>query len=238
MCIMYKYNYAIIISIRCIKGPLAQFLPSLDRKCSPEGCWYCSNLCHNCMQPSSTFYSGVNEENKFIKFCSQECKDLWFYSPDQKPFHMASYMEDTSLSKKPLALAAPLMTIISGSKNCVEQVYLSVGRDSKNVNVPYIVWHIRRLKNQFFAQFYTSKDCLPLNNIWVKHFCTAESEQISYKVASERRLLQSHLQMLFGLAAKKQNFGTLASFMDHIWSKHEVSAHYSKLLFSLMRFVC
>ena len=190
------------------------------------------------MQPSSTFYSSINDDDKLVKFCSEKCKELWFYAPDQKPFHMASYIDDVSLSKKPLVLAAPLVTIISGSKNCLEQVYLSVGKVSEDVTAPFVVWHIRKSTSQFFAHFYISKDCLPLENVWIKHICTAESQQIFDKISNERKSLQSHLQMLFGLAAKQQNFETLESFMDHVWSKHEVSVDHSKFLYIFLCLLC
>lgn len=148
------------------------------------------------------------------------------------PFYIASYEDDLSLHKPSNAIpvVTPLMCIITGSKNCVEQIYLSVGKISDSVNVPLIVWHIRKLNTQFFAHFYISKECLPLSNVWIKYFCMAESEQISDMITNKQESVQSILQKRFNAAAKKLNFETVEAFMESVWSKHK--AHLGKYLCS------
>ena len=198
---------------RCINGPLKSILPSLDRKCSPEGCWYCSDLCHHCMQPSNTLYSGTLQE-KLLKFCSEECKGLWFPSPEQKTLHVASCLDEISQSEDK---AAPLMTLISQKEKRVEQIYLSVGRISaegvEDVEKPFIVWHMRELEHQYFAHFYISEDCLPLNSVWIKQICTSESEAIFKNLATRRTELQEYFLELFNEAAKLYDFESLRAFL-------------------------
>ena len=160
------------ILFRCIRGPLAHIQPSLDQKCSPNGCWYCSDICHNCMQPSLTMYSGALEDRTLLKFCSEQCKGLWFHSEDKNPFYAISYLDEGTISKQPMA---PLITIIVAQDKCVEQFFLSLKKVSKvqSSETPFIMWQIKRLQTQYFPHFYISKECMPLGDVWVKHFCTA-----------------------------------------------------------------
>ena len=50
---------------------------SLDSKCSDGGCWYCKNLCHNCMKPAGVGYTKM-AEGAVYKHCSEHCKSLHF----------------------------------------------------------------------------------------------------------------------------------------------------------------
>ena len=91
---------------------LAHFL-HLIKKCSPNGCWYCSDLCQHCMQPSPTLYSGVHENGMLLKFCSEECKKFWFPDPDQQPHYVACYLDEICQAKETAAL---LMTVVNQKK--------------------------------------------------------------------------------------------------------------------------
>ena len=218
----------------CIKGPLGRIMPSLDQKCCPEGCWYCSDLCHHCMQPSSTLYSGVLKE-KLLKFCSEECKALWFPS-DKKSLHVASYFDGTCPSDDKVG---PLMTIISRGKNeekeneekSVEQIFLFIGvpESLQNVERPYVVWHIREVEHQRFAHFYISDDSLPLNSVWVRQICTSESEIVSNLIATKRKKLQGHLLEYFSEAAKEYGFENFKAFLEQIKTSSGVSIQYGKI---------
>lgn len=189
-------------------------LPSLDRRCSPDGCWYCTDICHNCMQPSPTMYSGVCGDNTLLKFCSEQCKGLWFHSADQKPTYAVSYMEEDSIMKLPIA---PLMTILVAQDQCVDQFFLSIKDISNTHNVssaaPFIVWHLRGLKSQYFAHFYVSKECLPIKDVWKRQICSADSEIVSNVVTSGRIQLQSNIQRHLSEAVKKYGFDSLESFV-------------------------
>ena len=150
------------------------------------------------MQPSLTLYSGVVENNILIKFCCEQCKGLWFHAEDQKPFYVASHLDEVSMSKHP---DAPLMTIIVAREMCVEQIFVDESNafetQKENSGMPFIAWHIRGLKNQYFAHFYVSKDCLPLKSVWMKHFCTADSELVNNIIAHGNVTLQPTLQECF-----------------------------------------
>ena len=166
------------------------------------------------MQPSLTMFSGVPENNTLLKFCSEKCKGLWFHSGDQKPFYVASYLDESSMLEHPVA---PLMSIIVAGVKSVEQFYLSAkevpGISKEHSEIQFIVWHIRALDSQYFAHFYISKECLPLGDVWMKHFCTADSEMVSNMMEAVREQFQPTLQKYFDIAIKRYNFGTLQSFI-------------------------
>lgn len=183
------------------------------------------------MQPSSTLYSGVSEDDDLLKFCSEECKRFWFPAPDQQsqPLHVASYLDETCQSQETVA---PLMTVIIQKENSVEQIYLSVDKTSKelkNLDQPYIVWHIRGLEIQHFAHFYISKDCLPLNSVWTKQYCTHEGEAISKYITTEKLEVQSRIQMQLNQAVKTYGFEDFEAFlMQAKTSKGTTSLHHGK----------
>ena len=194
---------------------MAEVLPSLDRKCCSKGCWYCRDLCHHCMKPSSTLYSGVYQNEILLKFCSDACKLYWFPNADIKPpLHATSFLDKSHQSQQTIA---PMITVINDTINGVEQIYLSAGalsEDEDNLKMPYIVWHIREVQHQHFAHFYISKDCLPLKPVWVKHYCTSESEAISDLIATKRLEIQSQFQMHLTKAVQMCGFENLESFMQ------------------------
>lgn len=212
--IMFSWSHNFCL-YRFIKDPLAGISPSLDRKCCPEGCWYCSDLCHHCMQPSNTLFSGVIDDT-LLKFCSEKCKGLWFPSPDQMPLHAASYLGETCQSDDTVA---PLMTLISQKEGGVEQFYLyvsGVSTGSEKMERPYILWHVRELKHQHFAHFYISKDCLPLDLVWAKQICNSEDEAFFNHITTKQTELQAHLQKQLNEAVKVCGFENYEAFLGSI----------------------
>ena len=181
------------------------------------------------MQPASTPYSGVHIDNVLLKFCSEECKGLWFHAPDHKPFHVASHFDEASQSLQPA-----LMTIVVGKEESVEQIYLSVGKGSEGLKeMPYIVWHIRGLRKQNFAHFYVSEDFYPLYEVWSRHFCTAEIEEIHSLVTAKRSELQSSFQMYLNQAVKNYGHDSIHSFIVKCMEVSGSDFQYGKFLLSL-----
>ena len=222
--------------IRYIKESFARTLPSLDQKCSPNGCWYCSDLCQHCMQPSPTLYSGVHENGMLLKFCSEECKKFWFPDPDQQPHYVACYLDEICQAKETAAL---LMTVVNQKKSGVEQVYLSIGTSSegsKDIERLFIVWHIREVNYQHFAHFYITEDCLPLKSVWIKHYCTSESEIATKLIAEKKMELKSYFQRLFNEAVKKYNFEDLEAFVMKVENSKGVSFHHGRQIEFMLYF--
>ena len=47
---------------------------SVDKKCSPEGCWYCHHRCHSCMKPASVGYTRRDGGTRQLVYnCSKKC---------------------------------------------------------------------------------------------------------------------------------------------------------------------
>ena len=98
------------------------------------------------------------------------------------------------------------MTIISQKENGVEKIYLCADGAKR----PYIIWHMRELEQQRFANFYISKDCLPLCSVWVKQICTGESEFVSHFKKEE---IQVQLLQHFNKAAKACHVENFEAFV-------------------------
>lgn len=182
------------------------------------------------MQPSSTPYSGVHEDKSLLKFCSEECKGFWFPTPDQRSLFVASNLDEACQVQETVPL---LMTAIVRKDNGVEQIYLSVDdtpEDSKNFGRPYVIWHIREFEHQHFAHFYISKDCLPLNFVWTKQYCTSESEVMYNYIATKNLEVQSRIQVLFNRAVKEYGFEDFDAFLKQIKTSKGVSLYHGKLI--------
>lgn len=185
------------------------------------------------MQPATTLYSGVHAD-VLLKFCSDECKGLWFHTPDHKPFHVASYLDEASQSSQ-----LPLMTVVIAKDKRVEQIYLSVGRVSEGLKeMPYIVWHIRELKKHFFAHFYISEDCFPLNEVWSQQICTAEIEEIHSLVASSGSEIKYHIQMYLNKAVKIYGYDGIHSFIDKYMEGSGSNPQSGKILIFMQNTIC
>ena len=175
-----------------------------------------------------TLYSGVLENNTLLKFCCEQCKGLWFHTADQKPFYVASHFDEASMLKHP---NAPLMTFVATNEKCVEQLFLdennSIETQKDISGMPFIVWHIRGLENQYFAHFYVSKDYLPLNSVWMKHICTADSELVYNIIAHGRVELRPTLQKYFDNVMKRYNicdsFESLLTKLIQVKSSRKLS---------------
>ena len=51
--------------------------PCLDKRCSLNGCWYCMDRCHICMELAIQDYTSTLPEEKLtFKHCSAECKTI------------------------------------------------------------------------------------------------------------------------------------------------------------------
>ena len=175
------------------------------------------------MQPSATLYSGVCEDKSVLKFCSKECKGLWFPTPGQKSLYVATHIDETSQLHEEIA---PTMTIIIRKGNGVEQIYLSVDETSGR---PFIVWHIREVEHQSFTHFYILADCLPLNSVWPKQYSSYQSEFMGNYIATKRLEVQSHIQIQLNQAAIECGLEDFKAFLKQVMTSSEVSLYQGKL---------
>lgn len=181
------------------------------------------------MQPSSTLYSGIYKEGNLVKFCSKECKQLWFSSPDQESIYYVASLLDESC--QPYQASIPLMTVIVRKETGVEQIFLSIRKVSeglKESDIPFIIWHVRELEHQHFAHFYIAEDCLLLEAVWSKQYCTSETEVVSNIIATKRLELQSQFQVHFNQAVGRCGFDDFEAFLAHIKKSKQISLQTGK----------
>ena len=174
-------------------------MPSLDRKCSLTGCWYCRDLCHNCMQPGPTPYGAAFGETP-LKFCSSECKDLWFHDPDHRPFHAVTLTQGSGVdSQKTLA-------VLTCDCKKTEEIYIS----TEDAKCPYIIWYQRGFHYQALNHFSITNKCYPLKKVWNKYFSTAEIESASN---TDAIIFQSKMQHYLSQAATCCGYEDIDTFL-------------------------
>ena len=55
---------------------------NFDMKCSEKSCWYCKNLCDNCLKPAAfdSGYQASFNSDLLLKFCGNDCKEKFICS--------------------------------------------------------------------------------------------------------------------------------------------------------------
>ena len=163
----------LIEHIKCrhsIRG--SEELPALDIKCSPEGCWYCSDLCHCCLKPAHPWSKGEASQDIPYRFCSKKCMGLYCFHPSKMPQsmfvidHRDEFKENKF--KGPSILDILYISRKGEQYNTVEFVNFCVGHRSEGLPLdnPYILWQIRDIDSQFFLNFLTTVECIPLEPLW------------------------------------------------------------------------
>ena len=159
------------------------------------------------MQPGPNLYSALLEETP-LKFCSNECKALWIHESGQtEPFHIAHCSSETS--------DLDAVTVLVSKQNCVEQIYFSseaVPNGNKQNPSPYVIWHKREVRHQFFSHFYISSDFLPLERVWPVQYSTAEIEIASNIIATDPAVFQNLLQTYLTKALTIESLTVLKSY--------------------------
>ena len=129
---------------------------SLDRKCSDDGCWYCKDLCHNCMKPAVYGYT-IMVAGLVYKHCSEHCKLLHFGSPPEVPFQADLVLK----VNKPLSdvvllhISEVVTTEIAANTNTILSIQLCLSYDHPKIpnNVPYALVQIRTIIKSIFLSF-------------------------------------------------------------------------------------
>ena len=140
---------------------------SLDKKCDP-GCWYCKDLCHNCMKPANFGYAKTSE-NIVYKHCSERCYSLHFGKPSEAPFQGDLVCINVN---KPLVntihLQATQVVETDLSVNTVFHINLCLSCNHPKVpnGVPYILLQVRSTKKYIFLSFFVSHDMCPEKPLW------------------------------------------------------------------------
>lgn len=148
-------------------------LPSLDTKCSPEGCWYCKDLCHCCLKPAHPWSKGENGQEIPYRFCSKKCMGLLCFHPSKMPQSMfvIDHRDEfkSGKFKGPSVLDILHINRKEGKQyNTVEFIHLCIGEGSEDLphGELYILWQFHDVDSQFFLAFHITVECIPLSPLW------------------------------------------------------------------------
>ena len=142
-------------------------LPSLGMKCSPEGCWYCCDLCHLCLKPA-----GHSEISSLpYKFCTNNCQQLFCRLIRNNESTMIAMHHNDDL-KSGKFFGPSVLDILTISKeegkgyNTVKFLSLCLGENSTEPSSLYILWQICEIDSQVFYNFSVTNDCVFLQYLW------------------------------------------------------------------------
>ncbi len=147
---------------------IAKDLLSLGIKCSPEGCWYCSDLCHCCMKPALLLNAKEIPNIKY-RFCSKTCGRMFCIRPSLLPksMYVIDHREEfvEGKFKGPSVLDIIQMSEEDGAYNKIDFLSLCIGDCSKDQEL-YILWQIRSVNHQSCMSFSITEECSPLQILW------------------------------------------------------------------------
>ena len=147
----------------------------MDTKCKFENdtkCWYCSDLCEICLEPSAFGPSCTDSVSDSLQFCSNKCYDLYnsiprpqskVFSPDDQnnpgrrvPTGHKEYLHLFSCGK-----------LDNGSAGFITNLSLCEGDGSKSFPIDqyYINFHLRMPQFQGFIELFVSDDLQPLSSV-------------------------------------------------------------------------
>ena len=135
----------------------------INKRCSSDGCWYCMNRCHICMEPADQAYTSVIQTEKprlMFSHCSAECKavieNISQLSTELQPLKQ--------VDNKCLALASItgcLASVLSTHTIIQVNIYISMERGSIMYGRPYATVHLQTQQQSVFFSVYLSDDLSP-----------------------------------------------------------------------------
>ena len=169
---------------------------SLDSKCSDGGCWYCKNLCHNCMKPAGVGYTKM-AEGAVYKHCSEHCKSLHFGNLDEMPFQAdLVHLKVNGQPNDIILLQATKVVSTKMSTNTVLSIQLCLSCADPKIpdNAPYALLQIRTKMRSVFLSFFILPDLSPGEQLW---YTTHPQTLDSIDNIRESGLVQEVLQLSF-----------------------------------------
>lgn len=159
--IMYR-----IIFVCCC----SELISTMDMKCpAATRCWYCKNLCDNCLSLAG-FGSSLEDRSSTgisLKFCSQKCAN-YFSGSEEKPMSLET--EIFPLAKRQSSSSVELLRITGTAilkKDEGIKVFCSVNHgfvsDAFPVGRFYLLCQLRSLFSQKVVEMFVDKNAIPEN---------------------------------------------------------------------------
>ena len=166
--------------------------PYLDKRCSLNGCWYCMDCCHICMELAIQDYTSTLPEEKLtFKHCSAKCKaivDHVFQLSTE--LHPANQIKQIPNKHFVLASIIGCVASVMSTHTIVQvNICISMERSSITYGRPYATVQLQIPEQSVLFSVYLSEDLSPTQP--VDDFPPA----FSFQILSETNLLREIFQM-------------------------------------------
>ena len=145
----------------------ANLAVSVDKKCSPEGCWYCHHRCHSCMKAASVGYTWKDgDSGQLLHHCSNRCYRMYTGDIPESPKIdiKVGEIQDVPVHGTHLLLSA---SVLSMSSVVSTQVAISYGSKEVPEGVVYVFTQLKRVKNSFPPKaFFIQHDLTLVKYVW------------------------------------------------------------------------
>ena len=213
-----------IIVFVCFRN--ANLAVSVDKKCSPEGCWYCHHRCHSCMKPASVGYTWKDgDSGQLLYHCSNRCYHMYAGDiPESTILDVkVGEIHDVPVHGNHLLLSVTVLLENGLSTNSVISTQVAISYGSKEVpeGVVYVITRVNKIENSTLPiAFFIQHDLTPVKNVWepptpeFKHIVATMMEMVR-----ETDLLKENLQPVFSA------FGCddLPSFLEQKFPRLHIS---------------
>ena len=167
--------------------------PCLDKRCSSiNGCWYCRQRCHICMELANQAYNSIFPAEKLMfQHCSADCKAIVDKVPQFSTELHPSYPLK-QMAKKHLVLASImgcLASVMSTHTIVQVNICISMERSSITYGRPYATIQLHTEEQSFLFSVYLSDDLSPTQP--VDDFPPA----FSFQILCESNLLKEIFRM-------------------------------------------
>ena len=207
----------------------ANLAVSVDKKCSPEGCWYCHHRCHSCMKPASVGHTWKDgDSGQLLYHCSNRCYHMYTGDiPESTIFDVkVGEIHDVPVHGAHLLLSATVLRRNDLATNSVVSTQVAISYGSKEVpdGVVYVITRVKTIENSTPPiALFIQHDLTPVKNVW--ELSVPEVDLLyttMIEVMREKNILKKNLQPVFNAfgcddlpSFLQQNFPLLhVSFMD------------------------
>ena len=197
----------------------------MDKKCSPEGCWYCHHRCHSCMKPASVGHTWKDgDSGQPFYHCSNRCYHMYTGDiPESTILDVkVGEIHNVPVHGAHFLLSATLLLNVLSTRNVVStQVAISYGSKEVPDGVVYVIIQLKKVKNSVPpVAFFIQHDLTLVKYVWdcampqFKHSFTTIMEMLR-----EADLVKKNLQPVFN------TFGCddLTSFLEQKFPRLHVS---------------
>ena len=142
---------------------------SVDKKCSPEGCWYCHHRCHSCMKPASVGYTWKDgDSGQLFYHCSNRCYRM--YTGDILELTILD-VKVGEIQHVPEHGAHVLLsaTVLRGKDVGVMSTQVAISCGSKEIpdSVVYVITWVMKIKNPVPpVAFFIQHDLTLVKYVW------------------------------------------------------------------------